>query len=58
MSSSIYQEEGINSTRLIPAPSAQRRSASDREPDRFLEITMLRKMYFVSAETFSGDPKK
>jgi len=35
-SSSSYQEEANNSTRRVPAPTAQRRSASDREPDGFV----------------------
>jgi len=56
MSSSIYQEEAHSSTSRIPAPYVQRRSARDRQPDRFLDIIiMLRKMYLVSAETFSRE---
>jgi len=58
--SSIYQEEVHSSTGRIPAPSAQRRSARDHQPNRFLflEIT-LRKMYLVSAEkVFSERPEK
>ena len=56
MSSSIYQEEAHSSTSRIPAPYVQRRSARDRQPARFLDIIiMLRKMYLVSAETFSRE---
>jgi len=50
----FYEEENHSSTRRVPASSAKRRSARDRQPNRFLFIEIvLRKMYLVSAETFS-----